>query len=61
MTLDFVLLEDKSLVFAPRLGPNINSQSLSLSTTKISPLNPMLVIQPASFLSFYILPRDPQG
>jgi hypothetical protein len=59
MTLDCVLLKDKSLVFALGLGPKISSVSLSLSTTKIPPPCPMLVIQPVSYLSFYTLPRDP--
>ena len=34
---------------------------LSLSTTKTSPPCQMLVIQPAFYLSSYILPGDPQG
>jgi len=35
--------------------------SLSLSTTKTTPLCQMLVTHPAFYLSSYILRRDPQG
>jgi len=44
-TLGCVLLQDRSLVFAPGLEPQINSQDC-LSTTKTSPRCPSLVILP---------------
>ena len=42
-------------------GARSQFSSPSLSTTKTAPHYQMLVIHTAFYLSFYILPRDPQG
>ena len=57
-TLDCVLSNDGSLVFAVRLGPEINFWACLW--VLIRPCH-MLHVHPAFYLFSYILPRDPQG
>ena len=59
-TLDSFLLQDRNLALVPRQGPEISSRAC-LGVTKNSPPYPMLVNQPASNPSSYILPRDSKG
>jgi len=56
--LDCVLLQDGNLALAPRQGPEINSRACLQVLPKSSPPYPMLVNQPTSNPSSYILSRD---
>ena len=59
--LDCVLLKDRNLALVQRQGPKINFRALSSGVTKTSAPYPMLVNQPTSNPSSYILPRDSQS
>jgi hypothetical protein len=58
--LDCVLLKDRNLTLAPRQGPKINSQACLWVSPKTLPPYPMLVNQPESNPSLYILSRPPR-
>jgi len=58
-TLDFVLLKDKSLVFATGLGKSI-LEPVSGYYKDLATM-PNAIIHPTFYLSSYILPRDLQG
>jgi hypothetical protein len=59
--LDCVLLKDGNLALAPRQGPEISSRACLWVSPRPPPTYPMLVNQPLSNPSSYILSTDSQG